>query len=192
MKIIKIALALVLLATISCVSIKKINSLEKREEKGIFDFITKKLDVARKWVEVRNKYNEIVATIPTQIASLKTNEEKAKKAFEIRHSARMSCRDIMDKPSREKLEARDLKVYKNKDGPTYDDLVKKLKAKQGKTVDMDKIYKDIIASSQRTNWYVNKAIKFFGFVLGKSTTDTEVEDAQTNLAEDPAEKVFEK
>jgi len=53
-------------------------------------------------------------------------EERAKKAYEIRHNARLKAREMMqNKDEVLALQKRDLKKYGNPDGPTFDQLIKK-------------------------------------------------------------------
>ncbi|MGW4720210.1 hypothetical protein [Nocardia sp. NPDC004260] len=111
-------------------------------------------------VEVRRWYKDQVAKIPAlderwsrQGVSV---EERARRAAEIRHAARLRARAMMSNPNEVRaLRARDLHVYGNPDGPTFDHLVRKAHA-AGRTG--DDAYTYIIGSSSRTNAEVNKRI----------------------------------
>lgn len=76
-------------------------------------------------------------------------KERAHKAYEMRHQARINARYMMQNPSEVKaLQKRDMEKYGNPDGPTFDYLVKK-NTDDGKT--LDEAYQSIIDSSSRTD-----------------------------------------
>lgn len=108
--------------------------------------------------EIRQWYNDEVNKIPALneqwIAEGLSVEERAKRAQEIRHHARVEARVMM--PNKQEvvdLQARDQEKYGNPDGPTFEYLVEKNRSKglQG-----DAVYEDIIGSSNRTNKEYNE------------------------------------
>ena len=122
--------------------------------------------------EVRAYYLRINETIPSldeqwtqQGLSL---EERARRAYEIRHNARVTCREMMgDAAQVADLRAADLKDYGNPDGPTFAYLVEK---QRRKGLEGDAIYEAILGSSQRTNASVNQKLGLKG--AQESTTRT--------------------
>lgn len=80
--------------------------------------------------EIRQWYNDQVAPI-TQLNGKWTKEalspeERAKRSYEIRHSARIKARAMMqNKEEVTLLQRRDMEKYGNPDGPTFDYLVQK-------------------------------------------------------------------
>lgn len=107
--------------------------------------------------EIRNWYNQKVASIPETDAKLKAQgaslEERAKAAVNTRHEARLEARSFMSNPLEVMmLKARDFFTYGRLDGPSFDQLVKGAKAK-GLTGDA--VYQSLIDSSKRTNQTVN-------------------------------------
>ncbi|MCA9558067.1 MAG: hypothetical protein KC583_05810, partial [Myxococcales bacterium] len=81
-------------------------------------------------------------------------EERARRAYEVRHGARVKARTMMqDKRAVADLQARDVKKYGNPDGPTFEQLVEKARkgGKQG-----DGPYDEIVGSSQRTDKATNE------------------------------------
>ena len=116
--------------------------------------------------EIRLHYNRIVTTIGPANEKWKKDglsaEERARRASEIRHSARILCRAMMsDAKEVEDLRKRDQEKYGNPDGPTFEQLVAKNREK-GMTGDA--AYEEIVASSQRTNEAVNKQFGIDGGV----------------------------
>jgi hypothetical protein len=110
--------------------------------------------------DIRVRYLCDVAQIAPQNIEWKTQnvsiEERAKKAFEIRHNARKTARAMMQSTAEvDMLKQRDQAKYGSPDGPTFDWLVEKAK---GKGLTGDAIYQEIIESAQRTNEDVNKAL----------------------------------
>lgn len=103
--------------------------------------------------EIRVWYNYQVVAIPV-INQRWVNrgvslEDRARRAFDLRHKARMNARFMM--PSKEEMRAlqeRDRKKYGNPDGPTFEYLVQK-SLKKG--ISREETYKTIIASSARTD-----------------------------------------
>lgn len=83
--------------------------------------------------------------------------ERAHKAYELRHNARINARFMMqNKTEVEGIQARDLGKYGNPDGPTYDYLVKK---STDKGLSKEAAYKNIIASSSRVSPVFNAKCK---------------------------------
>lgn len=102
---------------------------------------------------IRDWYNRQEAKIPKLDAQWKAQglsaKERAQRAFQIRCNARRQARSMM-RNSHEvrKLQARDLVKYGRPDGPTFRQLVQERKKRGEKG---DKIYENIIDSSQRTD-----------------------------------------
>jgi hypothetical protein len=108
--------------------------------------------------EIRRWYNEQVGRIEEDNIQWKAQAiviaERARKAWEIRHNARLMARDMMlDKREVEDLRARDLKLYGNPDGPTFEYLVREAE-KSG--LAGDDVFEWIIKGAQRTNVEINK------------------------------------
>lgn len=108
--------------------------------------------------EIRQWYNNTVDKIPSLnenwISEGISVEERAKRAQEIRHNARLEARAMMpNKQEVADLQARDKEKYGNPEGPTFEYLVEKNRQKglQG-----DAVYEDIIGSSNRTNKEYNE------------------------------------
>ncbi len=102
--------------------------------------------------EVRAWYHRLIETIPVKDARWKqegvSTEERARRAYQIRHDARMTTRAMMSNASEvELLRQRDLDKYGNPDGPTFEQLVaqQRQKGREG-----DAVYEAIIQSAQRT------------------------------------------
>ncbi|MCP4694759.1 MAG: hypothetical protein GY859_42420 [Desulfobacterales bacterium] len=80
--------------------------------------------------------------------------ERAKRAYEIRHNARINARALMkNRLEVEMLRARDMEKYGHPDGPTFLRLVEKNCAKGLRG---DEIYEAIVQSSSRTSAEFNK------------------------------------
>jgi len=80
-------------------------------------------------------------------------ETRAKKAYELRHEARVNARFMMqNKEAVKALQARDLDKYGNPDGPTFDYLLKK---NTDKGLSLEEAYQSIIDSSSRTDTRYN-------------------------------------
>lgn len=108
--------------------------------------------------EIRQWYNDQVAVIPALdeqwLQRGVSAEERARRAHAIRHDARVKAREFMkDKSEVADLQKRDQEVYGNPDGPSFDYLVQKNRAKglQGEA-----IYEAIIGSANRTNAKFNQ------------------------------------
>ncbi len=108
--------------------------------------------------EIRQWYNDRVAVIPlldqqSQRQGLSA-EERARRAYEIRHDARITARAYMrNKQEVADLRARDRETYGNPDGPTFDQLVVQ---NREKGLLGDAVYEDIVGSADRTNAAYNE------------------------------------
>lgn len=107
--------------------------------------------------EIRAYYNKVVAGIaPSNDAWKKQGlsvEERARRAFEIRHVVRLTARAMMASAAEvELLRKRDQEKYGNPDGPTFEQLVEsgKKKGKEGEA-----LYEGIVESAQRTDEGIN-------------------------------------
>ena len=103
--------------------------------------------------EIRAWYRKRVAEIPKLnqewIAQRVSLDERALRAWGIRHNARMQARSMMENPAEiEDLRERDRRLYRNPDGPTFDQLVQE--RLQGE-IRQDEVYERIISGSQATN-----------------------------------------
>ncbi|HEY8376312.1 MAG TPA: hypothetical protein VIK91_07485 [Nannocystis sp.] len=112
--------------------------------------------------QARQVYLERVATIAEEDAKWRAEglpaSERAKRAFTIRHEARMTARAMMSDPAElAALQARDRAKYGNRDGPTFEWLVERAREKglQG-----DAIYESIVESAQRTDASLNQSLGF--------------------------------
>lgn len=108
--------------------------------------------------DVRAFYLRRVAEIgPANEAWKKENvpaEERAKRAFQMRHDARVLARAMMsDAAQVEALKKRDTEKYGTPDGPTFEWLVERNKKKG---LAGDAIYEAIVESAQQTNSAVNE------------------------------------
>ena len=114
--------------------------------------------------EIRAWYWERIAEIPELnqewIAEGVSLEERALRAWRIRHGARMEARLMMENPIEvEDLRNRDLRLYGNPDGPTFDQL-----AQEGheRGIERHEVYERTISGSQTTNREVNKLFDLKG------------------------------
>ena len=103
--------------------------------------------------EIRQWYNQQVSVIPALdkqwIEQGLSAEERAQKAHDIRHAARIKARAFMPNKDEVKLlERRDLEKYGHPDGPTFADLLEK---NRKKGLRGDAVYEEIITSSSRTD-----------------------------------------
>lgn len=109
--------------------------------------------------EIRTWYNYQVIAIPylndNWIKQGFTLEQRAQKAYLLRHEARLNARFMMkDKQAVELLNQRDIEKYGNPNGPTFEYLVNKFKT-EGKT--QDEIFEAIIESAGKTDTKFNAA-----------------------------------
>ncbi len=110
--------------------------------------------------EIREWYANEVSRIPMLNEEWIRNgflvRKRARKAWKIRHDARLKARAMMSNPKEvELLRQRDLLKYGNPDGPTFTFLVKENR-KLGLVGDT--VYEAIIDESIRTNVEVNKGL----------------------------------
>lgn len=110
--------------------------------------------------QARQLYLERVAGIGEAAAKWKAEglpaEERARRAFATRHGARMTARAMMGDPTEvAALQERDRAKYGNPDGPTFEFLVEKARAKG---LAGDAIYESIVESAQRTDAGVNQSM----------------------------------
>jgi len=113
--------------------------------------------------EIRQWYNDEVGKIPKLNEKWKnqglSTKERAKKAYDIRHNARLKARSMMsNKDEVLALQKRDLKKYKNPDGPTFEQLVEKFE----NDLTGDDIFEAIIGGSKRTDATYNKNLSVKG------------------------------
>jgi hypothetical protein len=111
-------------------------------------------------VEVREYYLHVISGIAAADSDAKksgaTAEARARKAFDTRHNARMTCRAMMSDPKEvDDLHARDQAKYGHPDGPVFEQLVEH---EQKKGLTGDAVYEAIVASSQRTDGAVNELL----------------------------------
>jgi hypothetical protein len=118
---------------------KSMSNIEVRQ--WYLDKVSKISELNREWIK--------------QGLSLK---ERAYKAWEVRHNARVESRKMMTDPVEvQDLRDRDIELYKTPDGPTFDWTVQDAAKKGFKG---DEIYESIIKGSQKTNKEVNKKLGF--------------------------------
>ena len=103
--------------------------------------------------QIRQWYNDQVSVIPNLNLQWQSEglsaEERAQRAQDIRHAARIKAREFMQNQQEvADLRARDQEKYGNPDGPTFDQLVQ---ANRAKGLEGDAVYEQIIKSSSRTN-----------------------------------------
>lgn len=108
--------------------------------------------------EIRAHYLVLVAAIGPANAGWKREglsaEERAHRAFQMRHDARLTCRAMMtDSRELSALEERDQAKYGHPDGPRFEELVAHERAKG---LSGDAVFEAIVASAQRTNSAVNE------------------------------------
>ena len=83
--------------------------------------------------------------------------ERARRVWQIRHEARLQARSMMENPAEvEQLRARDLLLYGNSDGPTFDQLVE---THQQSGYDEDEAYERIIKGARTTNKDVDERLR---------------------------------
>jgi len=107
---------------------------------------------------IRRHYLDLVGRIAPANETWKKDglaaAERARRAFTLRHDARVTCRAMMgDRQEVEALEARDQQKYGHPDGPTFDELVERQRSK-GATGDA--LYEAIVESAQRTDSAANE------------------------------------
>ncbi|MFP2912836.1 hypothetical protein ACLESD_49090 [Pyxidicoccus sp. 3LFB2] len=110
--------------------------------------------------DIRKWYLDKVKTIPELDKKWAAEgvplQERARRAVEIRHDARLEARKMMgSKLEVAMLRARDFFTYGSIHGPSFNQLVKKA---EGKGLQGDDVWKELIGSSNRTNQTVNQHI----------------------------------
>jgi hypothetical protein len=108
--------------------------------------------------EVRAWYRERINSIsklnPEWIAQGVSIEERAYRAWRIRHDARIEARAMMENPAEvEDLKERDRRLYGNPDGPTFDQLVRE---NRERGLAGDEVHERIISTWQTSSGRVNK------------------------------------
>lgn len=110
-------------------------------------------DVPKTNCEIRLWYNYQVVAIGVLAEKWKQDglslKERALKAYDRRHEARVHARFLMQNKAEVKdLEDRDREIYGNPDGPTFEYLVKK---NTDKGLSLAQAYENIIQSSSKTD-----------------------------------------
>jgi hypothetical protein len=83
-------------------------------------------------------------------------EERARRAFNLRHNARTQARSMMENPTEvDDLRERDRRLYGNPDGPTFEQLVEH---GQQAGLKRDDVYERIITGAATTNREVDKLL----------------------------------
>jgi len=108
--------------------------------------------------EVRETYLETVSSIPALNREWEAEgaplKERARRAWEIRHRARIDARASMaDQKEVEMLRQRDLAKYGNSDGPTFEQLLNR-ERDRGQTD--EEAYEAILVSSTSTDEPTNR------------------------------------
>ena len=116
------------------------------------------VDRRRTNAQIRQWYLEHVSPIPELnqqwLAAGLSARERAEKAWHIRHIARLEARTMMADPTEvELLRARDMALYRNPDGPTFESLVE-----QGRRAGLAEqaLYQNIIEGAYRTTVATNR------------------------------------
>ncbi|WAS92668.1 hypothetical protein [Nannocystis punicea] len=112
--------------------------------------------------QARQLYLERVAAIGGEVERWKAEqipvEEQARRAYQLRHDARMTARAMMsDATELGALQERDRAKYGNPDGPTFEWLIERARAKG---LEGDAAYQSIVESAQKTDAAVNKGMGF--------------------------------
>ncbi|MBM7113883.1 hypothetical protein I3V78_10025 [Archangium primigenium] len=113
---------------------------------------------------MREYYLQLAGSVDTSDAQWKQQglspEERARRAYEVRHNARVTTRAMMGDPREvEDLRARDREKYGNPDGPTFAQLVEN---QRKKGLEGDAVYEAIVDSAQRTHKETNEKFKLEG------------------------------
>jgi hypothetical protein len=107
---------------------------------------------------IREHYLALIARIAPADETWKKDglgaEERARRAYQMRHDAWMTARAMMGDPQEvADLQARDREKYGNPDGPTFEQLVE---SGQKKGRAGDELYEAIVKSAGRTDTAVNE------------------------------------
>jgi hypothetical protein len=108
--------------------------------------------------DIRAAYLRMVATIGPANERWKAEhlpaEERARRAFQLRHDARLLARAMMKSAAEvEALRRRDVEKYGTPDGPSFDWLVER---ERKKGLSGDAVWEAIVLSAQRTDRAVNE------------------------------------
>jgi len=119
-------------------------------------------DAPKTNAEIRKWYLEQVAKVPELneqwLAEGLSAKGRAKKAWQIRHDARLAARAMMtDLEEIEDLRQRDIVEYRNPDGPTFEFLAQEWREAGLKG---DAVYVAIIEGAHRTNRGTDKNLGF--------------------------------
>jgi hypothetical protein len=86
-----------------------------------------------------------------------TLEQRARQAWARRHELRLKAREMMENPQDvELLRERDRKVYANPDGPTFEDLLYRLRSRN---VTGDRAFRRILAGALNTNEEITEMLR---------------------------------
>jgi hypothetical protein len=112
--------------------------------------------------QARQLYLERVAGIAAEVEAWQKQqipaEEQARRAYQVRHDARMTARAMMSDPAElAALQERDRAKYGDPDGPTFEWLLERAR---GKGLEGDAAYLSIVESAQRTDASVNQGLGF--------------------------------
>lgn len=118
---------------------------------------SKLTDIPKTDCEIRLWYNYQIVAVGVINEKWKQDgidlETRARKAYEMRHEARVNARYLMpNKEAVKMLQARDSEKYGNPNGPTFDYLLKK---NTDKGLSLEAAYQSIIDSSSRTDTRYN-------------------------------------
>lgn len=137
---------------------RKCLSIRDKESNLLIVSDSSNLEKAKTNAEIRQWYLQRIATIPQLnkqwIEQGISAQERAERAWLIRHEARLEARSMMADPDEvQLLRARDFYKYGHPDGPTFDFLVERLRAIVGEAV-----YEIIIDGSYRTDAELNRKL----------------------------------
>jgi hypothetical protein len=111
--------------------------------------------------EIRDWYLQKIAIIPQLDAEwIKQQvplEDRARRAWKIRHDARVEARERMtDRVAVAMIRARDLLAYGHADGPTFEQLVA---AARRRGLALEEAYGKIISGAQSSNEWVDRVFR---------------------------------
>jgi hypothetical protein len=173
--LVKAGQALVKLARNPVVRQKVVQTAKKAGEvfKNVSRQAVQKCQVWARNRSIRKAYNANERLLKQEIKQMRVNGASSKsiaeKAHAVRKNGRLQAREQMRKNGDgdlvKKLQARDLKKYNNKDGPNFEQIVKKTKSdltkKLGKEPTQEQIHNAIGESATRTDFLTN--LKFLTF-----------------------------
>ncbi len=110
--------------------------------------------------QARQLYLERVGMIAGEDAKLRAEgasaEARARRAYQTRHDARQTARAMMGDPAEvELLRARDAEKYGDPEGPSFEWLLEKARAKG---LVGDAVFESIVESAQRTDAATNRGL----------------------------------